>query len=543
MNIALLQLNLQIGDPKWNAKQIRRAVEGAVIASEKTPVVCVAPELAISGAPLEELFGMQPFLRCCQEELHTLAMELQTGPALIVGAPEWLEDEQTLNSAVYLLNKGSVQRLTARPLTEALSYGTARYATQKTKQVPVATCQLECGPVAVMLGETEGLIKVPEQSLALIVLDCEPFESGSWQALEARLTKTATAVSVPLLRVNPVGGSGSWVFAGGSMTINSRGQIQTQAIPWKQEILLENLDELHTQTNEPPQKIEPTAPNAESHFNAIWHTLVLGIRDYVRKNGFSGVVLGLSGGIDSAVVAALAVDAVGAGQVTGFLMPSPWSSQGSLDDATTLANNLGIKTHTLPIKNLMDAFEQTLAPVFQDKNADVTEENIQARIRGSLLMAHANKFQTLLLATGNKSEVAMGYGTLYGDLAGGLAPIADIYKTDVYRLASYYNECHGANVIPQNTIDKAPSAELRPGQKDQDSLPPYDKLDAALHNIVEGQTLPSYAICPTLNPQELENVAQRLRSSEFKRHQAPLGLFVSAMPFALLKLPLPTPKL
>ena len=259
----------------------------------------------------------------------------------------------------------------------------------------------------------------------------------------------------------------------------------------------------------------------EKDWAQVWSGLVSGIQLFVDKNGFSDVVLGLSGGMDSSLVAALAVDALGKDRVHGVLMPSPWSSDGSVTDAVLLARNLGIATETIPIRPMMEAFEQALAPAFRGRPADVTEENLQSRIRGVLLMALSNKFGWMLLATGNKSELAVGYCTMYGDLCGALAPIADLYKTEVYALARWYNEQKGHEVIPESVFIKAPSAELRPGQKDQDSLPEYAELDTILHAMIEeGLPMDSLTI-PGIENSQIERVVSLVKRSAFKRRQAP----------------------
>ena len=256
-------------------------------------------------------------------------------------------------------------------------------------------------------------------------------------------------------------------------------------------------------------------------WKSVWGLLTSGIREHVRKNGFTDVVLGLSGGMDSALVAALAVDALGKGHVHGVMMPSPWSSEGSITDSEALAANLGMETFTVPISPMMDAFEKALAPAFAGRERDVTEENIQSRIRGVITMSFSNKFHWMLLATGNKSEVAAGYCTMYGDTCGGLAPIADLYKTEVYQLAQWFNEREGMCAIPQSIFDKAPSAELRPGQKDQDSLPEYDVLDSILHALIEESKRAEDIELPGVTPEDVNRVQALMRRSAFKRLQLP----------------------
>lgn len=271
----------------------------------------------------------------------------------------------------------------------------------------------------------------------------------------------------------------------------------------------------------------------EKDWKLVWDTLVIGVREHVRRNGFSDVVLGLSGGMDSSLVAAIGVDALGKGHVHGVLMPSPWSSEGSVRDALALATNLNIETHTIPIAPLMKAYDEALAPVFSGTEPNVAEENLQSRIRGALLMALSNKFGWMLLATGNKSELAVGYCTLYGDLNGGLAPIADLYKTEVYKVAAWYNTQAGRDVIPSPVFEKAPSAELRPGQKDEDSLPPYTRLDRILHALVEEGLTPKDVDLPDIPAEQIREVADMMRRAAFKRRQAPPLLDVSGRAFGI----------
>ncbi len=275
-----------------------------------------------------------------------------------------------------------------------------------------------------------------------------------------------------------------------------------------------------------------TAVSAENQ-EQVWNNIACGLHRFMDDNGFTDVVLGLSGGMDSSLVAALARDALGRDHVHGVLMPSPWSSEGSLIDSRLLASNLGIDTVTIPIQPMMDAFNEALHPIFSGQTADVTEENLQSRIRGVLLMALSNKFGWMLLATGNKSELAVGYCTIYGDMCGALAPIADLYKTEVYALASWYNNREGRDVIPQQVFTKAPSAELHPGQKDQDSLPEYSDLDTILHALIEeGRSAEGLSI-PGIAEEDIQRVVLLVQRSAFKRHQAPPLLPVGKHAFGL----------
>lgn len=269
----------------------------------------------------------------------------------------------------------------------------------------------------------------------------------------------------------------------------------------------------------------------EKHWSEVWEKLVNGLRDHVRKNGFNDVVLGLSGGMDSSLVAAVAVAALGKEHVHGVLMPSRWTSGTSIDDALELADNLGIETYTISIDPIMQAYEAALAPVFVGRPVDVTEENLQPRIRCTLLMAFSNKFRWMLLATGNKSELAVGYCTLYGDLGGALAPIGDLYKTEVYKAAAWYNEQAGREIIPRSVFEKAPSAELRPNQTDQDSLPPYEELDPILHALLESVCDPKAMQLAGISSERIGEVRALVQRNAFKRRQAPPTIPVSGTVF------------
>jgi NAD+ synthetase len=324
----------------------------------------------------------------------------------------------------------------------------------------------------------------------------------------------------PVVYVNQIGGNDSLIFDGASMALTKEGKIGAQALAFEEDLVLFDTEtgqgEIHPQ---PKQEIE-----------YAYRALVIGTRDYVNKCGFKAVLVGLSGGIDSAVVAAIAVDALGAANVLGVSMPGPFSSEGSKGDAAALAKNLGIKLIALPIGSVFDAYRKALAPAFGDRPADVAEENLQARIRGNYLMALSNKFGSMLLSTGNKSELAVGYCTLYGDMAGGLAVISDVPKLMVYELARWINR--DREVIPQATIDKPPSAELRPDQKDEDSLPPYDVLDRILKAYIEDLKSPQeIADKYGFDLKLVKDIALLVDRNEYKRKQAAPGLKITSRAF------------
>jgi NAD+ synthase/NAD+ synthase (glutamine-hydrolysing) len=355
----------------------------------------------------------------------------------------------------------------------------------------------------------------------IVNASASPFAAGKHARREDMLGSMARKYQVPLVYVNQVGGNDDLVFDGRSCAFDASGRCTARGRSFDEDVVVCDIG--HDRPLAAPADVD-----VESE---IWRALVLGTRDYGRKCGFSRVVLGLSGGIDSALTAAIAADAFGAPQVLGVLMPSPFSSQGSIDDALALAHNLGIDTLTLPIAPAMQAIEGTLAEAFAGLPRDVTEENIQARIRGNLLMALSNKRGALLLTTGNKSELAVGYCTLYGDMSGGLAVIADVPKTMVYRVARWLNASRDRAVIPESSITKPPSAELKPGQTDQDSLPPYDILDGILQRHIEQHQSASEIIAAGFDGDTVRRVLKLVRGAEFKRKQAAPGLKVTDRAF------------
>jgi len=356
---------------------------------------------------------------------------------------------------------------------------------------------------------------------AIVNLSASPFAVGKYKLRDQMLGSMAARHRVPVLYVNQTGGNDDLLFDGRSSVYSADGALLARGRSFDSDLVVFDLDQ-------PSKPLSADDGPAEAE---IWDALVLGVRDYVRKCGFKSVVLGLSGGVDSALTAAIAADAVGPDKVLGVLMPSPFSSQGSIDDALELGKQLGIETMTLPIEAGMKALEGTLAPAFRGLERDVTEENIQARIRGNLLMALSNKRGALLLTTGNKSELAVGYCTLYGDMSGGLAVIADVPKTMVYRVSQWLNATRGRAVIPESTLTKAPSAELRPNQTDQDSLPPYDVLDAILERHVEHHQPAAQIIAAGFDAATVRRVLGLVRRAEFKRKQAAPGLKVTDRAF------------
>ncbi|HUS19794.1 MAG TPA: NAD(+) synthase, partial [Terriglobales bacterium] len=322
--------------------------------------------------------------------------------------------------------------------------------------------------------------------------------------------------------VNQIGGNDSVIFDGSSMAIDATGKVVARALSFEEDLVYVDLDTLQGDLH----------PQSRDRIAVAYQALVLGTRDYVQKCGFKKVAIGLSGGIDSALVACIAVDALGAENVTGIGMPSPYSSAGSIDDARQLASNLGIHFELIPISAMFKTFRQTMQPIFGSRPEDVTEENMQSRLRGNILMAYSNKTNTLILTTGNKSELAVGYSTLYGDMAGALSVISDVPKTMVYRVAAHVNATKPR--IPQATIDKPPSAELRPGQVDQDTLPPYEVLDPILEDYVEDmKTVKQISRERKLDKELVLKIVRMIERSEYKRQQAPIGLKITEKAFGV----------
>ena len=533
MQIALLQINPTVGDLAGNAQLI---AEAAASAARKGADLAVTPELALAGYLPRDLLLNAGFIHRCWEAVASLAKTLEHGPAVLVGLPEPNPSDEgrpLFNTAVLL--KGGVvgQRFRKSLLPTYDVFDEDRYFEPFRGSEMLDFCSRRLGiSICEDVWNDRDFWKRrryhfdPIQELAqagaqlIINLSASPFAVGKYKLRDQMLGSMAAKHRVPVLYVNQTGGNDDLLFDGRSSAFSATGQLIARGAAFTSDVVIVDVDA--------PRPVESTdvLPEAE-----IWDALVLGTRDYVRKCGFRSVVLGLSGGVDSALTAAIAAGAIGADHVLGVLMPSPFSSQGSVDDALELAKQLGIETQTLPISAAMNAMESTLEPAFHGLGRDVTEENIQARIRGNLLMALSNKRGALLLTTGNKSELSVGYCTLYGDMSGGLAVIADVPKTMVYRVSNWLNTTRGRSIIPESTLTKAPSAELRPNQTDQDSLPPYDILDAILERHVEHHQTADEIIAAEFDPATVRRVLNLVRRAEFKRKQAAPGLKVTDRAF------------
>jgi NAD+ synthase (glutamine-hydrolysing) len=535
MRIALAQLNTIVGDVDGN---VTRVLDAAARARNERADIVVFHELCVSGYPPRDLVERGAFIRECEAGLERIRAATAAGaPAIIVGLPlasRANTGKGVTNSAVMVADGRILHRHDKLLLPTYDVFDEARYFE------PAETCE----PFDFM-GERIGLSICedawndaqlfrrrpyavdPIEMLAsrgarlMINISASPFTVGK-EAFRAELMAShARRHHTPFVFVNLVGANDELVFDGRSFFIDARGHI-TSVLPAFEEGMVV-IDTAATGREEPYRAIEET--------ESIRRALVLGARDYFSKCGFTRAVVGLSGGIDSAVTLCLAAEALGANNVLGVAMPSPFSSAGSLDDARTLAANLGVELRVIPIADVMKAYDAVLGPVFDGRAHDVTEENIQARIRGNLLMAISNKFGYLVLSTGNKSELAVGYCTLYGDMSGGLALISDVPKTEVYRIAALCNR--GREVIPRSTIEKAPSAELRPNQKDVDTLPPYNILDPILDLYLEDGLCADDIVARGYDRKTVEWIVRAVRVSEYKRRQAAPGIKVTSKAFGV----------
>ena len=532
MRIALLQLNPTIGDLEGNARRIGDAVRSATRAGAE---LCLTPEMSLTGYPPRDLLLNSGFVAGARRVAEMLAVELSREAPVLVGLPETnpAPEGRPLFNASALLDRGVLAawfRKTLLPTydvfdedryfepwrgAQALGLGAARVA--------VSICEDAWNDRAFWTRpryHVDPIEQARRMGADLLVnLSASPFAVGKQDLRERMLGSLAKRHEIAVAYVNQVGGNDDLVFDGRSAVFDVDGSVIGRAAAFAEDVLLVDLAAPH----------RTLAPLVVPPEEDVFEALVLGTRDYARKCGFSRAILGLSGGIDSALTAVVAARAFGPEAVTGVVMPSPYSSIGSVTDALALAERLRISTLRLPIGALMREFAETLKEPFAGTSQDVTEENIQARIRGNLLMALSNKRGALLLTTGNKSELAVGYCTLYGDMSGGLAVIADVPKTMVYRMARWLNR--DQEIIPPGVITKAPSAELRPDQTDQDSLPPYDLLDAILERYIERHEPVEAIVAEGFDPSVVERIVNLVRVAEFKRKQAAPGLKVTDRAF------------
>jgi NAD+ synthase (glutamine-hydrolysing) len=538
VKIALGQINTTIGDFDGNATKIRDA---ATRGRSEGAELIVFPELSLCGYPPMDLLDHAAFVDANITALRELQKQLPPDIAVVVGYVDRTQGsagKALQNVAAVILNGRVVFRQAKRLLPTYDVFDEARYFEPAAgsavwefqgHRIGIAICEdiwWEAEPVPGLRYPVDPVRDLLDQGAHLILApSASPFHTGKVDIRLRLLSSIGSTSGVPMVYVNSVGGNDSLIFDGYSMVTDRRGKLSHRMAGFEEEI---RVIDMELSGRDAPEEPEQTG-TAAGRYGDLEAALVLGIRDYMKKTGFTRVSLGLSGGIDSAVVTVLAARAVGPENVTVFLMPSQYSSSGSITDSELLASNLGVRAVTLPIKPLYDAFVSVLEGEFSGTEPGLAEENIQARSRGSLLMAWSNKFGSLNLTTGNKSELAVGYCTLYGDMAGGLAVIGDLLKTEVYGLAGHLNR--NGEVIPRTIITKAPSAELRPDQKDEDSLPPYDVLDAILTRYLIHNETASRIVAAGYDPDTVAQVLHLVGRSEYKRRQAPPVLKVSPRAF------------
>jgi NAD+ synthase (glutamine-hydrolysing) len=546
LRIALAQVNGLVGGFKANAKKVKSACAQARKAGAD---VVLFPELTITGYPPEDLLLKNNFIENCRETLKKIAPYTR-GLTAVVGFAEQ-KGKYLFNSAALICDGKHVGTARKMLLPNYGVFDEKRYFTEGDEPVRISLKGAQIGlTICEDIWEESGPGKTLCKEVDLLLnISSSPYHKGKGRARRQMIIKRAKNYKCPIAYVNLVGGQDELVFDGQSLVVDAKGKIIAQGNSFEEEIIFADVI-LSSKTRKSkaknirsyraPASLSkanigriPPLPAAEyrqkSEEEEIYSALALGTRDYIHKNGFSRVVIGLSGGIDSSLTAALAVDALGANNVVGVLMPSPHSSKGSVDDSLELANNLDIKTFTFPIERAMKAYDSILADVFKGTDSGLAEENLQARIRGNLLMALSNKFGWMVLTTGNKSEFSMGYCTLYGDMAGGFAVIKDVPKVLVYQLCHWLNR--DEEIIPNNVLIKEPSAELRPDQRDTDSLPPYDLLDPVLLSYIEEDLSIEEIKAKGLSKLEIKHIARLVDLNEYKRRQGPPGVKITPKAF------------
>ncbi len=549
LRIAGAQVNLTVGDIDGNLRIILEAMERA---EEAEADVLLLPELAITGYPPEDLLLRRSFVDQNIEALHEIAQASER-TAVVVGFVDRVDGdrhkddsvERGLANAAAVLADGAIRGIYHKVLLP--NYGVfdeARYFAPG--RVPEKLWGIGGAVAGVSVCEdiwsADGPPALQAEAGAGVLLNINgsPYHVGKGTQRAALLAGEAQRSEVPVVYVNMVGGQDELVFDGDSMVFDADGEIIYRAAQFEEEhfvVDVEVTDDGHdgglvSVSDGVTKATQLTVPEIRERLDEnaeIYTALVTGLRDYVRKNGFRDVVIGLSGGIDSALTAAIAVDALGPDAVRGITMPTRFSSEGSVNHSVDLAKNLGCRIDEIPIEDIFGEFLGALKPVFEDRPFDVAEENLQARIRGAIIMAVSNKFGGMVVATGNKSEMAVGYATLYGDMAGGYAVLKDVFKTVVYRLSGWRNR--DGEVIPRAIIDKPPLAELRPDQKDTDSLPEYDVLDGILRRYIELDEAPDVIVAEGFDPDLVSRVARMVDRNEYKRRQAAPGVRITQKAF------------
>ena len=557
IRVALAQFNPTLGDFDGNVRKAKLALEQAHALQSDLLLI---PELFIPGYPPEDLSFRLSFLKANRKALEEFAES--TSNKKVVSVVGFMDFDEDLYNAAAVVYDGKVKGIYRKIFLPNYSvFDEKRYFRAGDKllvlkfgsaKVGLTICEDIWSPAEPLASLVNGF-----GSQLVVNISASPYCVGKPRFRESYVSMKAYEYHVAIAYCNMVGGQDELVFDGSSFVCDANGQLLARSKSFEEDLLvvdvdldenlrvnlteprrrytyMENLPVEVPQFDEPKRKKQQLSPSIAQPYTReqeMFMALVTGLRDYVRKNGFKRVVLGLSGGMDSSLVAAIAVEALGAENVKGVLMPSMYTSKENIEDASLLAENLGIETFTIPITEVYESYLKTLEPMFSNMPRDATEENIQARIRGNYLMALSNKFGWLVLTTGNKSEIATGYCTLYGDTAGGFAVIKDVYKTDVYRIARWYNDWKGREIIPQRVFVKPPTAELRPNQTDQEKLPPYDVLDGILRLCIEEGLDAEEIVQKGYDPSTVGKVLQMLHTSEYKRKQAPIGTKISVRAF------------
>lgn len=536
MKIALVQYNFLIGDFDFNKNKI---ITGIKAAAEAGADLVVFPELALTGYPPRDFLEFEDFIKSCEEGMNEIALHC-TGIAAVVGAPSrnTTGKGKPLFNSAWFLNNGKVEYIAHKSLLPnydvfdeyryfepSKGFGSVDY---KGKRLVLTICEDIWNTAEVPMYAFSPLDEVNSISPDIIInVSASPFNYNQTVLRKEILKANALKYRKPIVYVNHIGAQTELIFDGNSMVCDAAGNIRDQLAYFDEELKVVEITDDYYSLSSPAGLNTVKVPQIQM----IHDALVLGVRDYFRKMGFRKAVLGLSGGIDSAVTLVIAAEALGAANVTGILLPSVYSSDHSITDARQLAENIGCHYEIIPIKNSVQSMEDTLNPLFSGLKADITEENIQARMRAVILMALSNKFGYILLNTSNKSEAAVGYGTLYGDMCGGISVLGDVYKTDVYKLAEVINR--EKEIIPVNSITKPPSAELRPDQKDSDSLPDYSILDQILYSYIEMRRSPSELVLMGFDEVTVQRVVSMVNRSEWKRYQTPPVLRISPKAFGM----------
>ena len=511
MNIHIVQHDVLTNRPEENLEWIMAELDSQ---KSKEALLTVFPACTLCGAPLFASAGYTDIQKRAQAALQQL-VSISEHRAFLVGLPLQIQDKGLCNAIVFVQNCAIRAIVTKKYL--AVEEQRCFVRGEGVQVVQFHDERIAIGFYEDLKELSRGYVDQPD---VVVCCGCNVFDYQKPYRTRYRMTKIVESLNAGLVYVNRTGGEGSFLYAGGSLALNAAGGVLCQLPYFEAACATVDMQTIEEVEDEKPEAVE-----------LVYKALVCGLRDYFGKNHIPRAVLGLSGGIDSALVATLAVDALGAENVHGLLMPSQYSTDHSVKDAEDLAHNLGMEYDIVPIRPMFDQFRQSLKPVFGDREEDVTEENLQARVRGTLVMAYANKMGAMALNTTNRSEAAMGYGTLYGDSVGGLAVIGDLYKTEVYQLSEWINR--EEERIPRNTIDKAPSAELRPGQKDSDSLPDYDTLDAVLNLYLDESMCEDEIVAEGYDRELVKMVIRKVAQNEWKRLQFAPQLKVSPVSFGL----------